>query len=379
MSKWDLGALGLVLLTGLLGLRRGLLAGALGIAGVVGGALIGSRIGPHFLNGGRMSAYTPVAALAGAIVLAAVGSTIGAMIGGMLRTSMWTMPPLRVFDSAGGFVLGAVAGLAIVWVVGSVLLQLPNEPKLRRKAQASLVLQRLYEIAPPVDLLHLLSRVDPFPALTTSLPLVGPPDVSASRAAAVAKAGASVVRVLGSACGLGVQGSGWVARRGFVVTAAHVVAGEKDTKVVLRGTGLSLAAKAVAFDPGNDLAVLYVPGLALPPLPFGNPEEGMSVAILGFPKNGPFRIRPGRIGPTATVLSEDAYGRGPVRRTITSVRGLVRHGSSGGPAVDSGGVVRTTIFAARPGFHGGYGIPPALLAQELSHASRTVSTGACVS
>ena len=50
-------------------------------------------------------------------------------------------------------------------------------------------------------------------------------------------AGHSVVRVLGTACGLGVEGSGWVARPGVVVTNAHVVAGESDTTVQLEGVG----------------------------------------------------------------------------------------------------------------------------------------------
>ena len=37
------------------------------------------------------------------------------------------------------------------------------------------------------------------------------------------------------------------------------------------------------------------------------------------------------------VLAEDAYGSGPVTRTITSLRGRVRHGDSGAPAVDTQG------------------------------------------
>ena len=41
----------------------------------------------------------------------------------------------------------------------------------------------------------------------------------------VRAAAPSIVRVLGTACGLGVEGTGWVAANGLVVTAAHVVAG----------------------------------------------------------------------------------------------------------------------------------------------------------
>ncbi len=45
-------------------------------------------------------------------------------------------------------------------------------------------------------------------------------------APAVDAASDSVVKVLGTACGLGIEGSGWVAAPGVVVTNAHVVAGE---------------------------------------------------------------------------------------------------------------------------------------------------------
>ena len=61
------------------------------------------------------------------------------------------------------------------------------------------------------------------------------------------------MRVLGTACGLGVEGSGWVAGPGLVVTNAHVVAGEDDTTVSLEG-GSELDATAVHYDTRNDLA-----------------------------------------------------------------------------------------------------------------------------
>ena len=85
----------------------------------------------------------------------------------------------------------------------------------------------------------------------------------------------------------------------------------------------------------------------------------------------------GRIGATATVLSEDAYGNGPVRRTVTSLSGAVRHGDSGGPAVDSSGAVQTTVFAARPSGGAGYGVPASLVRRALASARGPVSTGPC--
>ncbi len=189
------------------------------------------------------------------------------------------------------------------------------------------------------------------------------------------------MRILGSACGLGVEGSGWVAGDGLVVTNAHVVAGQGDTIVQRGGEGASLDATLVHFDARNDVAVLAVPGLDLPSLPLApEPASGTAGAILGYPLNGPFDVRAARIGATRTVLSDDAYGNGPVSRTLTTLRGDVRSGNSGGPVVDSSGRVLTTVFAATTsGRPGGYGVPNAIVRRAIADGSRgvAVSSGPC--
>jgi S1-C subfamily serine protease len=189
-----------------------------------------------------------------------------------------------------------------------------------------------------------------------------------------------VVKVLGTACGLGVEGSGWVAGGGLVVTNAHVVAGEDDTVVQVGGEGPRLDAVAVRFDPRNDVAVLRVQGLGAPGLRLdANPRPGESAAIIGFPENGPLDIRAGRIGDERTVTTQDAYGRGPVRRRIVPLRGLVRSGNSGGPMVNRRGEVVTTVFAATVGASqaGGYGIPNEIVRSDIAQADGEVSTGPC--
>ena len=99
---------------------------------------------------------------------------------------------------------------------------------------------------------------------------------------------------------------------------------------------------------------------------------------MGYPENGPFRVRAGRIGDTQTVISNDAYGRGPVRRRMTPLRGVVRPGNSGGPLVDARGRVVTTVFAATTsGPKGGFGVPNAVVARALRRAGTGVSTGPC--
>ena len=376
MTRVDWIALGFVALMALLGLRKGLIASALSAGGVIGGAVIGARLGPHVLSGGSRSPYTPVAALAGALVVAIALETAGSLAGTSVRAGL-RIPPLRALDSVGGLVFGAAAGFAVVWVLGTAALLLPGQTTLRERAQRSLVVRRLDEIAPPRRLLEALARVDPFPTIAGPIAGVAPPNPQLLGAPNVRAAAPSVVRVVGTACGLSVEGSGWVARPGLVVTAAHVVAGEHDTAVEEFGSGATLAATPVAFDARNDVAVLRVAGLHARPLRLVDPRQGAAVAILGYPDDGPFAAKPARIGRTATVISDDAYGHGPVTRTITSIRGVVRHGDSGGPAVDSAGRVETTIFAARVGSASGYGVPSSAVRHALDAARGPVSTGPC--
>ena len=152
MTRVDWFALGFVALMALYGLRKGLIASAFSAAGVIGGAAVGARLAPHLLSGGSRSPYTPVAALGGAIVLAILLEAVGSLAGRTLRTGL-RLPPLRALDSAGGFVLGAASGLAIVWVLGAAALLLPGQTSLRRSAQQSLVVRRL-------DAIHLATALE---------------------------------------------------------------------------------------------------------------------------------------------------------------------------------------------------------------------------
>jgi S1-C subfamily serine protease len=379
VTRIDWIALGLVVLTGLVGLRKGLIASLLAIAGIVAGAVIGARVAPSVLHNGSHSPYAPLVALGGAVIVAAVLEALGSMAGSFFRSGLH-FPPLRALDTAGGFVLGAAAGLALVWVFGAAALLLPGQRSLRESVQRSELLQRLNKIVPPEKLLNALARVDPFPSIAGPAIPVEPPTAEVVNNPVLRRAAPSVVRVLGTACGLGISGSGWVASPGIVVTAAHVVAGEESTYVVQSGSQARLSARAVAFDPRNDLAVLRVSSLAAAPLRLADPKPGASVAIVGYPLNGPLDAEPGRIGLTASVLTDDAYGNGPVRRTITSLGGAIRHGNSGGPAIDIDGRVQVTVFAARVGGGegGGYGIPSEVVRKVLaSAATAPVSTGEC--
>jgi hypothetical protein len=362
------------------GYAQGLIVGALSLAGFAGGAFLGSRLGPLLLAEGSESPYAPMFALVGALLVGGILASGLELLGFHLRRRIGDR--IGVLDGVGGAVLVGCLGLGLVWIGGAVALHTPGTSELREPIQRSAILRELNDRLPPSGpILQALARFDPFPEIDGPQADVAPPDSRIARDPEVRQAGDSVVKVLGTACGLGVQGSGWVAGDGVVVTNAHVVAGQDDTTVQLGGDGERMDAEAIWFDSRNDLAVLRAPELAGTRALAMNEgaREGTSAAILGFPENGPYDVRPGRLGQTSTVVSQDAYGRGPVRRSITSLRGLVRSGNSGGPMVDGQGRVVTTIFAATvsDGGRSGYGVPDSLVRQALARAGPAVDTGPC--
>ena len=370
MESADWFVLGIVVLSGIYGFARGLVRGALSLLGFALGAYIGARLAPTVLSDG--SPYAPLVALGGALLGGTLLSGLAEMLGMTLRSTLGAVPGLRAVDSVAGALLGGAAGLVLSWALGAVLLYLPGQTELRRAVQESVILSRINEEFPPERLLETLERVDPLGVFVGPPVVVAPPDSKLARDPDVVEAAESVVRISGIACGLGIEGSGWIARPGLVVTNAHVVAGV-DEPLVDRSGGRGFDAAVVAFDVKNDLAVLRVPGLQGRPLPLAEPERGVPVALIGYPGNGPLSRIPGRLGGTSAFVSRDAYGRGPITRTVTAIRGMVRPGLSGGPGVDARGRVRTTVFARRPGERGGYGIPPELVRATLAEARDDVA------
>jgi len=205
---------------------------------------------------------------------------------------------------------------------------------------------------------------------------VDAPDPAIARAPQIRAARQSVVRVRGFACGLGIEGSGWIVRPGYVVTNAHVVAGV-ESPFVDRGEGRTSRARVVSFDARNDVAVLRLPGLRGRALTFADPKRGEAAALLGFPGNGPFRVTAVRMGRTAKVGARDAYGRLELGRPVVALRGNVRSGNSGGPIVNTNGEVLGTVFAARRGSDDGFAVPNEQVQKAVENVGPALST-ACV-
>ena len=374
MNTADWIAVVVITLAAFGGMRRGFVTSVLSLAGLVVGAVLGARIAPALVGDG--SAYVPLVALGGVAAGATLGHTLGNLAGRSARSTLAVLPPLRILDSAAGGFLGLAFGLAICWSVGAVILYLPGQTELRRLAQESAVVSSLTEALPPERVMDALGRIDPFGALGGPSAGVAPPEPAIARDPEVKAARESVVRIRGIACGLGVEGSGWIVRRGLVVTNAHVVAGV-DTPVVDRRDGRTNDAQIVAFDARNDIAVLRVRGLRGRALELSDPERGDAGALLGFPRNGPYRVTPVRLGRTARLGTRDAYGRLQLQRPIVALRGDVRSGNSGGPVVDADGRVVATVFAQRRGSDEGYAVPNAQVRSALGNIGSPLETS-CV-
>jgi S1-C subfamily serine protease len=370
-------ALGIVAIAALAGMQRGLVLSAFSLVGLALGAYVGSRVAPHLLSGGADSVWTPLAGLVGAVIGAGLLQILGVVAGSYLRGGL-RVTPLRVLDSAGGLLLGIVTGLGIVWVGAAVVHQAPKRLAFRHDVQRSWIVRELNAALPPRLLVPLLHAIDPIGSISGPPAPTLPPAEGVLKNPRIRDSLTRVVKVIGTACGAGVEGSGWFAGEDLVVTAAHVVAGERATSVEIPDDANSHRATVVVFDPHNDIAILRVSGATASPLRSADPIPDSSVVIAGYPLDGSLTVIPGRVGGTTNAFVEDAYKR-KVVRAITAVSGRVQPGDSGGPVIDTRGrVVGTTFAVKKKGSKNGYAVPTSIVRADLATVGkRAVSTEGC--
>ncbi|BFU41918.1 MarP family serine protease [Krasilnikovia sp. MM14-A1004] len=346
----------LMLIFAISGYRQGFVVGALSFGGFFSGALIGLQIGPLIADQFASGATRVVVSLVSIFALAVLGQTLAGWFGTRLRRSIASRPLQRV-DDAGGAVVSLVAVLLVAWLV-AVPLGSSSLPWLNREVRSSAILGGVNKLMP--EQAQALSSAlrqtldtngfpDVFGGLTrTEAREVAAPDPALANSQIVANSRRSVLKVLGTApsCSRRIEGSGFVYAPERVMTNAHVVAGTRNVKVETpRG---QLDGTVVVYDPKRDLAVIYVPGLTAPVMPFVQKSAGTgsSAIVLGFPLDGPYNAQSARVREVSRITGPDIYDSGDVTREIYTIRSLVRSGNSGGPLVAPNGRVMGVIFAA---------------------------------
>ena len=379
MTTVDWVVLAVIGIFALLGWRSGFIGGAMSLLGFALGAMAAAWSAPLLLPAGDKSPYAPLLALLGAAVGGAFLASLFERVGTGIRRAL-PVPFIGSADRGFGALLGGVVGVGVVWLLAIVLVQLPGAESLRSEMRSSRVIQALGTVMPPTsEIVGIVGRFDPLPVVGGVSPsTLSRPQARVLGVPGVVRAQRSVVRVRASSCGFGIEGSGWVAAPGLVVTNAHVVAGDARPVVEPHGEGFGIDSDVVTFDRRNDLAVLRVPGLRSEPLQIAQAEAGADGAVLGYPLNGGYRANEITIGRTLTVLGEDAYAAGPIERTVVVLRGLVRPGNSGGPVVDRMGRSVGTVYG-KTDTGGGFAVPSSTTLTDLERArsGRVDPVGPC--
>jgi S1-C subfamily serine protease len=336
---------------GWVGYRMGFVRRATSWAGLALGLVVGVLLVPDVADALRSSPPRTrlLASLAFVLVVAGVAQAVGAAIGGSLSARLGRgAPTLRQGDRVAGGALGVVGVLLLVWLL---IPALANSPGWTARAVRDSAVARLIDRvapAPPAEseTLGRLVGDQTFPEVfdTLSSPDAGTPPADGIPADAAARVSRSTLLVEGQACDRIQEGSGFVAAANYVVTNAHVVAGERDTRVTTND-GRRLAATVVAFDPDRDLAVLRVPGLALPPLELGQAGVDDRGALFGHPGGGALRQAPVRIAEQIVARGTDITRTRDTEREVFVLAAVTAPGDSGGPIVDADGRVVGVMFA----------------------------------
>ena len=347
----------LALVFAISGYRQGFVIGALSFGGFFSGVLIGLQVGPLIADQFQDSTARLVVSLGTIFALAVLGQTLAGWLGTHLRRQIASRP-LQRLDDAGGAVISLVAVLLVAWLIAVPLGSTPFQG-LNREVRQSAILGGINSLMPEQaqalsaalrDTLDTSGFPDVFGGLTpTRTREVAAPDPALRNSQVVQKSKRSVIKVLGTApsCSRRIEGSGFVYASERVMTNAHVVAGTRDVKVEVDGAG-RLDATVVVYDPERDLAVLYVPGLRSPVMPFAAKAaaSGSNAIVLGYPQDGPYDAQSARVSDVGKITGPDIYDSGDVTREIITIRSLVRSGNSGGPLITPTGQVLGVIFAA---------------------------------
>ena len=91
----------------------------------------------------------------------------------------------------------------------------------------------------------------------------------------------------------------------------------RDVMTAPRRLGPAIVSR-VKIMSGLDIAVLALPDVGIPHLAIDTAAQpGDSIAVLGYPEDGPYDVESGRIRSQQRLRSPDIYGNGTVTRAPT--------------------------------------------------------------
>jgi S1-C subfamily serine protease len=380
-----------------IGYRQGFVVGIMSVVGFLGGGLAAVYLLPLIWDKATGKAQpgsvAVVSAVAIVIVCASVGQAFTTHLGNKLRTRI-TWSPARALDASGGALVNVLAMLTVAWLIGSALAT-TTLPTIGRQVRSSKVLLGVSRVVPSsadtwfTDFSDTLAQ-NGLPQVfgtfgSEPITSVPPPDATLVNSPAVTTARRSIVKVVGTApsCGKVLEGSGFVFAKDRVMTNAHVVGGVSEPTVQVGGTGRLHDAHVVLYDWQRDIAVLDVPGLDAPALHVATRDERTrdDAIVAGFPENGPFDVRAGRVRDRIEANGPDIYHRGTVHRDVYSLYATVRQGNSGGPLLTTFGQVAGVVFAkSLDDANTGYALTADEIAPDLAAgrtADRQVDSESC--
>jgi S1-C subfamily serine protease len=381
----------LVVLAAFAGFRRGALLQLFSYTGLILGVLIGALLAPAVASQAGSDAVQAGIVIAVLLGMAGIGDALGWVAGTSVRARAHRLPAVGTADKAGGSAISVIGLLLVTWFLGLNLVNAPF-PRVNSSIRGSAIVRSLDAVLPrppsfPAEVRRFLDQHG-FPDVFAGLPPAptGPVEMPSEAQArqAVQAAAASTVRIVGSACGELLSGSGFVVSGDYVVTNAHVIAGVHGPQVQGQD-GTSQPATPVLFDPRTDLAILHVETSAGQPLPLLASQVGRGTggATLGYPGGGDLAGAQAAVRrPIDAVVGRDIYGNREVERDVYELQATVEPGDSGGPFVLPDGSVAGVVFAASttdPSV--GYAIASTDVIPDVSRAAgrtRPVSTGECV-
>ena len=374
------------------GFRRGFVASMVALVAAVGGAILAIRLAPWVMAWFDDSAAKVAVVVACLILGVGIGELAGTTLGRAL-TDRITWSPAKALDKGLGLVGHGISILVITWIVAVPIASAPY-PWLASAVRSSAVLGAVDDVMPSgmtvvSDRMRQMIDESGFPAILDPLAPtpaieVAPPDPEVARLPAVLEAGESVLKIRGRApsCNRAIEGTGFVIGTERILTNAHVVAGTE--RVVVEQGRARLEATVVHYDPHRDLAVLDVPGLERPVLPWAPDPlpQSADVVAVGFPLGAGLTYSPGRVQSDFTLHGPDIYDDQTVTRGVYTVLADIRSGNSGGPLLDTDGQVVGVVFGAaidRPdvGFVLTAAEVESTVEQGLASRTDAVATGAC--